>query len=160
MRLLCHLGSWITTERLNILLAVLTLLLAALTLFLAWVAYKLSQRTLSYMRDRDLELDTRNGWIEIHKAMIALRTHGALIMLPSVMGGYGPVTDMADSITNYTTARSQLLGQLDRLNDDPLLVQISEFMNAHLLSQDWQTKAFENQFDAFAKQVALKARPK
>jgi hypothetical protein len=92
--------------------------------------------------------------------MIALRTHGALIMLPGVMGGYGPMTDTADSITNYTLARSQLLGQLDRLNDDPLLVEISEFMNAHLLSKDWQTKTFEEQFDNFAKQVALKARPK
>jgi hypothetical protein len=160
MHFLCHLGKWITAERLNILLAILTVLLAALTLFLAWVAYKLSERTLSYMKDRDLELDTRNGWIEIHKAMIALRTHGALVMLPSVMGGYGPSTDPVDTITNYTMARSQLLGQLDRLNDDPLLVQISEFMNAHLLSKDWQTKAFEERFDMFAKQVALKARPK
>jgi hypothetical protein len=152
MQSLCQLGKWITAERLNILLAVLTLLLAALTLFLAWVAYKLSERTLSYMKDRDLELDTRNGWIEIHKAMIALRTHGALVMLPSAIGAYGPLTDPGEAITNYTTARSQLLGQLDRLNDDPLLVQISEFMNAHLLSRDWQTKAFEDQFDAFAKQ--------
>jgi hypothetical protein len=84
MHLLCQLGKWVTAERLNILLAVLTVLLAALTLFLAWVAYKLSERTLSYMKDRDLELDTRNAWIEIHKAMIALRTHGALVMLPGV----------------------------------------------------------------------------
>jgi hypothetical protein len=28
------------------------------------------------------------------------------------------------------------------------------------LSKDWQTKTFEEQFDNFAKQVALKARPK
>jgi hypothetical protein len=38
MNFLCHLGKWITAERLNILLAVLTLLLAVLTLLLAWVA--------------------------------------------------------------------------------------------------------------------------
>jgi hypothetical protein len=49
---------------------------------------------------------------------------------------------------------------LDRLNDDPLLLKISEFMNSHLLSNEWQTKAFEDQFDAFTKEVALKARPK
>ena len=160
MHLLCHLSKWITAERLNILLAVLTLLLAALTLFLAWVAYKLSQRTLSYMRERDLELDTRNGWIEIHKAMVALRTHGALAVLPSAMDDYVSLgTNPADVIANYTLARSQLLGQLDRLNDDPLLVQISEFLNANLLSKDWQTERFEKQFDAFVHQVALKARP-
>jgi hypothetical protein len=161
MHLLCHLGKWITTERLNILLAVLTLLLAALTLFLAWVAYKLSERTLSYMKDRDFELDTRNGWVEIHKAMVALRTHGALAVFPGPTGEYGlPGTNAADLVANYTLARTQLLGQLDRLNDDPLLVQISEFLNANLLSKDWQTERFENQFDEFVHQVALKARPK
>ena len=36
MNFLCHLGKWITAERLNILLAVLTLLLAVLTFLLAW----------------------------------------------------------------------------------------------------------------------------
>ena len=48
----------------------------------------------------------------------------------------------------------------DRLNDDPLLEEISEFLNAHLLSKDWQTRAFEEKFDAFIHQAALKARPK
>jgi hypothetical protein len=155
MYFLCHLGNWITTERLNILLAALAVLLAAVTLLVAWVAYKLSQQTLSYMRDRDLEIDTRNGWIEIHKAMINLRTHRAFIMVPSVMGAYGPFGGNADEmIVNYTLARSQLLGQLDRLNDDPLLLQISEFMNANLLTKDWQTEQFEKAFDNFTHQVA------
>ena len=143
----------------NILLAALNILLASLTLLLAWVAFKLSHRTLSYMKDRDLELDTRNGWIEIHKAMVALRTHGAVIRVGSA-GAYGPLSNAADAITNFTLARSQLIGQLDRLNDDPLLVEISEFLLSNLLSNDWQTTAFEERFDAFAKQVALKARPK
>lgn len=157
MNSLYHLGKWITAERLNILLAVLAVLLAALTLLLAWVTYKLGQRTLSYMKDRDLELDTRNGWTEIHKAMINLRTQGAFVRL----GGFGPFGGNADKmIADYTLARSQLLGQLDRLNDDPLLVQISEFMNANLLTRDWQTEQYEKAFDAFVHQVAFKSRPK
>lgn len=150
-------GSCITTEQLNILLALLTVLLAALTLLLAWVTYKLGQRTLSYMEDRDLELDTRNGWIEIHKAMINLRTQGAFVRL----GGFGPFGGNADEIIGtYTLARTQLLGQLDRLNDDPLLLQISEFMNANLLTRDWETDEFEKAFDGFVQQVAFKSRPK
>lgn len=161
MRFLCHLGKWVTAERLNILLAALNIMLAAVTVWLAWVAYKLGRISLSYMRDRDLELDTRNGWVEIHKAMVALRTHGALAVFPGPTGEYGlPGTNAADLVANYTLARSQLLGQLDRLNDDPLLVQISGFLNANLLSKDWQTERFENQFDEFVHQVALKARPK
>ena len=157
MNFLHRLGDWITGERLNIVLAVLAVLLAALTLLLAWVTYKLSQRTLSYTKDRDFELDTRNGWIEIHKAMINLRTHGASVRL----GGYGPFGGNADKmIVDYTLARSQLLGQLDRLNDDPLLVQISEFINANLLTRDWQTDRYEKAFDDFVHQVAFKARPK
>jgi hypothetical protein len=161
MHFLCHLGKWITTERLNILLAVLAVLLAALTLLLAWVAYKLSRQTLSYMRDRDLELDTRNAWIEIHKAMVNLRTHAAIIRVGTVLVGYGPSeANTADAVTNFTLARSQLVGQLHRLNDDPLLLEISEFLLSNLLTKDWQTTAFEEKFDAFAKRVALKARPK
>jgi hypothetical protein len=161
MSCLHSLANWVNTERLNILLAALNILLAALTLFMAWVTFKLGHRTLSYMKDRDFELDTRNGWIEIHKAMLNLRVHRSFIMLPNLMGAYGPFGgNMEESIANYTLARSQLLGQLDRLNDDPLLIQISEFLNANLLTKDWQTERFERQFDAFVHQVAFKARPK
>ena len=151
---------WLNAEKLNILLAALNILLATLTLFMAWVAFKLSQRTLSYTKDRDLEIDTRNGWIEIHKAMVTLRTHAAFIRVGNATGGYGPLTNAADAITNFTLARSQLIGQLERLNDDPLLVEISEFLLSNLLSKEWQTTTFEERFDAFAKQIALKARPK
>ena len=148
---------WANTETLNILLALLTL-------SLAWVTYKLGQRSLSYMKDRDFELDTRNGWIEIHKAMVNLRAHRSFVMLPSVMGplgAYGPFggKNTDEVIANYTLANSQLIGQLDRLNDDPLLLEISEFLSANLLSKDWQTEEFANQFDSFKAQVALKARP-
>jgi hypothetical protein len=154
-------AKWINTERLNILLAALNILLAALTLFMAWVAFKLSRRTLTYMKERDFELDTRNGWIEIHKAMVNLRTLGALVRFPSSLGSYSQSMGHADAVVeNYTLARSQLLGQLDRLNDDPLLDQISEFLKANLLTQDWQTDRFEKRFDTFAQQVALKSRPK
>lgn len=154
-------ANWVNTERLNLLLAALNIMLAALTLFMAWVTVKLSRRTLSYMRDRDLELDTRNGWIEIHKAMINLRVQVDFVILQSKVGPPSPLgSNMRDVIEKYTLASSQLLGQLDRLNDDPLLVQISEFLNANILAKDWQTEYFLKQYDAFVCQVALKARPK
>lgn len=143
-----------STENLNLLLAAVTVVLAILAVIVAI-------QTLRYMRGRDLEVDTRNGWIEIHKAMVNLRVQRSLVMLPSVMGGYSAaVTSSADAISNYTLANSQLIGQLDRLNDDPLLEKISEFLNANLLTKDWQTPQYQTEFDKFAKQVALKARPK
>jgi hypothetical protein len=161
MHCLYYLAKWINAERLNILLAALTVLLAVLALVLTKTSIKLGERTLSYMKDRDLELDTRNGWIEIHKAMVALRTHEAIIRVGNAMGAYGQFgTNAADAIANFTLARSQLIGQLDRLNDDPLLAEISGFLLSNLLSNDWQTTAFEERFDVFAKRVALKARPK
>jgi hypothetical protein len=148
----------------NLLMAGLNIFLAAFTLWMAWVTYKLSQQTLTYVKARDLELDTRNGWIEIHKAMVNLRVQRGFVMLPGMMAALGAYSSPSGSnvqevIANYTLASSQLLGQLDRLNDDPLLKQISEFLNANLLAKDWQTPQFEKQFDAFVHQVAFKSRP-
>jgi hypothetical protein len=155
MNSLHFLGNLPKTEWPDILQTVLNLLLAGLTLSLAWVTFKLAKQTLSYTKTRDLELDTRNGWIEIHKAMVNLRVQRAFVMLPSPLGG-----NTNEVITNYTLATSQLRGQLDRLNDDPLLIQVSDFLNDNFLTKDWQTERFEKQFDAFVHQVALKSRPK
>jgi hypothetical protein len=66
--------------------------------------------------------------------MINLRTQRAFVMFPSPFGG-----NANEVITNYTMARSQILGRLDRLNDDSLLIQMSEFLNANLETKYWQT---------------------
>jgi hypothetical protein len=131
----------------------LTLLLAGLTVLLAIIAIVVARETLSYMRGRDLEVDTRNGWIEIHRAMIRLRVQRAFIMLPNP---WGP--DPKDS-RDYTLAAAQLRGQLDRLNDDPLVVEIASFLDDNVLTEKWQQPQYEKAFDTFVHKVAMKSRP-
>jgi hypothetical protein len=140
----------------------LTLLLGGLTILLAIIAVVIAERTLSYMRGRDLEVDTRNGWIEIHKAMITLRANRAFVMMQwGQMGSYmqGVPNLYEERVKDYTLATAQLRGQLDRLNDDPLLIQISDFLEANILTKDWQKAEYETAFDVFAHQVAKKSRP-
>ena len=68
---------------------VLTLLFAALSVLFAVLAWHIAKITLTYMRGRDLELDTRNGWIEIHKAMVDLRVQREYIVMPAKMAALG-----------------------------------------------------------------------
>jgi hypothetical protein len=116
------------------------------------------------MRGRDLELDTRNGWIEIHKAMINLRVQRALVMLQnSALDAYimtGSPNAAEGPIRDYTLAAAQLRAQLDRLNDDPLIVAIADFLDRNILTAQWQTSEYETRFDAFVHSVAMKSRPK
>jgi hypothetical protein len=63
-------------------------------------------------------------------------------------------------VRDYTLASAQLRGQLDRLNDDPLIVELALFLDDHKLEAQWQTAEYENTFNSFAQKVALKSRPK
>jgi hypothetical protein len=56
-------------------------------------------------------------------------------------------------------ATSQLRAQLERLNDDPLLLDTGKFIDENRGMEQWQTDEYQKQFDAFAHQVALKSRP-
>jgi|HubBroStandDraft_4_1064222.scaffolds.fasta_scaffold08664_4 hypothetical protein len=134
------------------------LLLAAAAAVLTMVAVIIASNTLTYMRRRDLELDTRNGWIEIHKAMINLRVQREFVMLRDKLPHYN-ADAVHDEVKDYTLASAQLRGQLDRLNDDELLVKISEFLNANQWTQQWQRPEFLPPYDTFVHEVALKARP-
>lgn len=140
----------------------LNLLLAGLTVLLAILAVVVAFQTLAYMRGRDLEVDTRNDWIEIHKAMINLRVQRSLVLSSprgSYVSGSGP-NPLQERINDYTLAAAQLQGQLDRLNDDPLLVELSTFLSKNSQMDQWQTKEYEMQFDEFVHRVALKSRPR
>jgi hypothetical protein len=113
----------LSTEHLNLLLAALTVLLAVL-------ATAVAIQTLTYMRRRDLELDTRNGWIEIHKAMVKVRVQRSFVMMQwTQMGAYvqGAPNLYEERVKDYTLAAAQLRGQLDRLNDDSLIVELGAF---------------------------------
>ena len=141
---------------------VLTLLFAALSVLFAILAWRIGRITLTYMRGRDLELDDRNGWIEVHKAMINLRVQREFIVLPAKMAAIGMPSPLqsSDSIKDYTLAAAQLRNQLNRLNDDPLIVELASFLDGNILAVQWQADAFAAKFDAFAREVALKSRPK
>jgi hypothetical protein len=159
--------KWVWTGLVNkdiltLLFAGLSVLFAAVAVLFGYLAWRIGKFTLTYMRGRDLELDTRNGWIEIHKAMVNLRVQRMLVMLPGVMATLGvpaPIKS-ADSIKDYTLGAAQLRGQLDRLNDDPLIVAIAKFLDENKATPNWQTAKYETDFDAFARDVAMKSRSK
>jgi hypothetical protein len=140
-----------TTEQLNLLLAS-----AAVVLTLAAVIIALN--TLGYMRDRDLEMDTRNGWVEIHKAMINLRVQREFVMLRERLPYFSGDSEQAE-VKDYTLAAAQLRAQLDRLNDDELILKLAEFLDANVLTAQWQSTAYAPAFDDFVHKVALKSRP-
>ncbi len=140
----------------------LTLLFAALSVLFAILAWHIARITLTYMRGRDLELDNRNGWIEVHKAMINLRVQRELIMLPAKLAARGVLSPIqsADGIKDYTLAAAQLRSQLDRLNDDPLIVELATFLDDNGQTALWQADTFVTKFDSFVHSVAFKSRPK
>jgi hypothetical protein len=95
--------------------------------------------------------------------MINLRVQRSFVMLAnSALGAYtssGP-NQAEVRIREYTLAAAQLRGQLNRLNDDPLLVELSTFLNENNMTAQWQTQEYETRFDEFAHSVAMKSRPK
>jgi hypothetical protein len=141
---------------------VLTLLFAALSVLFAVLAWHIAKITLTYMRVRDLELDNRNGWIEVHKSMINLRVQREYVLLPAKMAALGipPPIQSADGLKDFTLAYAQLRSQLDRLNDDPLIVELMSFLDDNRLTAQWQAEGFPGKFDAFVHQVAFKSRPR
>lgn len=142
---------------------VLTLLFAGLAVLFGALAYRISRITLTYMRGRDLELDTRSGWIEIHKAMIDLRVQREFVKLArSAMGAYmaGSPNQFEERIRDVTLATAQLRSQLDRLNDEPLIIELAAFLDENKLTAQWQTDEYEKKFDAFVYKVAMRSRPK
>jgi hypothetical protein len=140
---------------------VLTLLFAGLAVLFGFLAYRIGRITLTYMRGRDFELDTRNGWIEIHKAMVNLRVHRELIMLPGKMAAFGvSAPSQPGAIADYSLAAAQLRAQLDRLNDDPLIIELANFLDDNKLTAQWQADEYAQKFDKFVYSVAMKSRPK
>jgi hypothetical protein len=161
MKFLHHVDKWIgelrtmSTEDRNLWLAGATVLLTILAVVVAI-------GTLRYMRGRDSEVDIRTGWIEIHKAMVNLRVQRAFVMSQKgAMGAYtsGSPNPFEERQRDYVLATAQLRGQLDRLNDEPLIIELSAFLDNNKLMEQWQTDEYEKQFDAFAHKVALKSRP-
>jgi predicted NACHT family NTPase len=146
----------ITTQQLNLWIAGGAVLLTFITMIVAF-------QTLRYMRGRDADVDIRTGWIEIHKAMINLRVQREFVKLArGAMGAHasGSPNQFEGRIRDVTLATAQLRAQLDRLNDDRLIVDLANFLDENKLTEKWQTDEYERAYDAFAQKVALNSRPK
>ena len=63
-------------------------------------------------------------------------------------------------IADYTLAAAQLRAQLDRLNNDPLIVELANFLDENKLTAQWQADDYTLEFDKFVHGVAMKSRPK
>jgi hypothetical protein len=153
----------VSKDVLTVFFAGLAALFGGLAVMLGARAYQVSKITLAYMRGRDLEVDTRTGWIEIHKAMVNLRVQRTLVMLQrGAMGAYSSSAPnpFEERVRDYVLATAQLRGQLDRLNDDPLILELAKFLDDNKLMDQWQMDEYEKQFDAFAQSVAMKSRPR
>jgi len=154
-------GEWVvrlrtmSTEVRILWLTFATVVLAAITVLVAF-------QTLGYMHRHDSETDTRSGWAEIHKAMVSLRVQRTFVLAQrGAMGAYGPgPNQFEERQRDYILATAQLRGQLDRLNDEPLLGEIARFLEDNKLMEQWETDEYEKTFDGFADKVAMKARPK
>lgn len=133
------------------------------TLAIAVLAFVVATWNFIYVRRRDFEVDTRSGWIEIHKAMVNLQVQrGFVLLLRGQMGAYtqGGSSLLEERMRDYVLATAQLRGQLARLNDDPLIIELSKFLADNKQLEQWQTDAYEMKFVDFALKVAMKSRPK
>jgi hypothetical protein len=64
-----------------------------------------------------------------------------------------------NAVADYTFAAAQLRAQLDRLNDDPLIIKLAGFLDDNRLTAQWQADAFAVSFGGFVHDVAPMSRP-
>jgi hypothetical protein len=132
-----------------------------LGLMLSLIAVFIALRWYEYTRRRDAETDARRPWIELHKSMVDVRAKRAMVQVsqPGAHAASGP-SSFVELQKDYALAVAQLQGQLDRLNDNPLQVEISEFLKvSNKPTAYWQTPEYETTFDSLCQKVAMKSRP-
>jgi hypothetical protein len=143
-----------STDKLNLIVAV------AAAVF-ALVALVISFWTLRYMRGRDHEVDTRAGWAEIHKAMVAERVQRAYYLIARQEGDDSPLSNQElERFREHDLANEQLRGQLERVNDDPLVETLKELLLANRTIDSLRSSGFTKTFNEIFQKVAIKARPR
>jgi hypothetical protein len=128
-------------------------LIALLALFVAWQA-------LSYARFRDRELDKRNEWIQIHKAIVNVRVYRSFAVSPldtEVWDIPAALNESRSRVRDYVLAHSQLRAELERVGDDPLITKLAAFLDS---DNQWREPDFETTLDSLSQEVALKSRSK
>jgi hypothetical protein len=133
----------------------LGLLIAGVSAFLTWQA-------MSYTRRRDSEVDARNSWVELHKAMVDVRAKRAIAMIQvgqqGAHSGSGP-SSFVELQKGFALAVAQLRGQLDRLDSEPTRVEISEVLKGdNKPLAYWQSPEYEVVFESLCQKVATKSR--
>jgi hypothetical protein len=79
-------------------------------------------------KDRDKALDARNNWEKVHKAMLDFRFLREVLNQPPV-AGMGDFATVAARAVAAMEALHNLKGQLDRVPDEPLVLDIANFLN-------------------------------
>ncbi len=128
--------------------------------FISVLALLISWRALSYARFRDREFDERNGWIQIHKAIINVRVYRNFA-IPSVDKDVydiqAALNDRRNRVRDYALAHAQLRAELERVGDDPLIKRLAAFLDS---DNQWQEPNFETTLDSLGQEVAMKSRSK
>jgi hypothetical protein len=129
---------------------------ALVTVEIAIVGLIISWLQLRYMQRRDADLDIRNGWTETHKLMMTFRFKRGSLQ----MSYFATSSARADAAIAASESLHNLKGQLDRMPDDPLVEQLADFLHTNWEAEKWRSPEFEQQFDEYAKKVALLTQPK
>jgi hypothetical protein len=125
------------------------------TIEVAVVGLVVSWLQLRYAKQRDHDLDIRNGWVELHKLMRTFRFKRELLNNKQNLNH----PDSSEFAMDALESLHNLKGQLDRMPDDPLVDQIVDLLSVNWQAEQWRAKPFEVAFDQYARQIALLTRP-
>ncbi|MGD0545156.1 MAG: hypothetical protein ABSB65_12165 [Candidatus Acidiferrales bacterium] len=130
------------------------------TVLISVVALMVSWQALEYARFRDRELDKRNEWIEIHKAIINLRVYRSFALSPldsEVWDIQAAINESRNRVRDYVLAHAHLRAQLERVHHDPLIKKLASFLDC---DNKWREPDFEATLDRFGEEIAKKSRSK
>jgi hypothetical protein len=127
---------------------------AVVTIEVTIVGIVVSWLQLSYMKNRDKELDARGSWAETHRLMMIFRFKRELLNQANIA-----YPASAENAINALESLHVLKGQLDRMRDDPLVKELAGFLHENELASNWRDKPFEEKFDEYAHKAALRSRP-
>jgi hypothetical protein len=106
--------------------------------------------------------ETRGGWTEAHSTMIILKDRRASAIAEKGQAGAGMSgvpNQYVERLRDYHSADAQLRGILAR-NNDPLAIELRNFLDQNSQDEQWQGKQYETQFNAFLRRVEMKSSRK
>jgi hypothetical protein len=111
------------------------------------------------MQLRDRTLDDRNNWEKVHKAMAEFRFRRELLNVSASQKLIFQSSEVLhEHINRAAESLHNLKGQMDRVPDSPLALEIAAYLNENPEAEQWRADAFIAPFDELAKKAAIKAR--